>query len=191
MLVFTYKSEKPEEFFMRKRRLISVVLVLVMLFSLPVSAFAAGNKFEEAIVDEAVFSVHNYSESKTVYIEVYIENYPELTDISFISSVANKLYEKQAEYADESFVLMSEKHIAGELALHILLFRLFYLLGGSNESSMFNKYYNGAKDAELNIDEARISPVLIEMVGTLILTFGFNLDLGMDMDIGIGDLIGA
>lgn len=165
---------------MRCRRLISVLLVIVMLFSLSVSAFAAGNSIKDSIISETDFRVKDYSEKKTVTIVVHIEDYPELAGIGMIYDVALALYEKQSEYAekytaehsDATFVLMNKKHIAGELALHILLFRIFYILGGNKEGSMFYEYYNGAKDAEINIDESRLSPVFMEMVGSLILAFG-------------------
>lgn len=157
---------------MRNRRLISVLLVIAMLFSLSVSAFAAGDSIKDEIVEKADFTVATYAETKTVYIEVYIEDYPELAGIGMIHDVALDLYEKQSEYAEEGYILMSQKHIAGELALHVLLFRIFYILGGNKEGSMFNEYYNGAKDAELNIDENRLSPVLMDMVGSFVLAFG-------------------
>lgn len=157
---------------MRSRRLISVLLVVAMLFSLSVSAFAAESKITDSIVSEASFKVKDYAETKTVTIVVHIEDYPELAGISMIHDVALELYEKQAEYDDGTYVLMSKQHIAGELALHVLLFRIFYILGGNKEGSMFSKYYNGAKDAELNIDEARLSPAVMEMVGGLVLAFG-------------------
>lgn len=157
---------------MRNRRLISIVLVVVMFFSLSVSAFAANDNIKDAVVSEADFQVKNYAETKTVTIEVHIEDYPELASLSMIHDVSIALYEKQAEYDDGTYVLMSKKHIAGELALHILLFRIFYILGGNKEGSLFSEYYNGAKDAELNIDEQRLSPAFMEIVGTLVLAFG-------------------
>lgn len=157
---------------MRNRRLISVLLVVAMLFSLSVSAFAAGDSIKDSILSETDFRVKDYSETKTVTIVVHIEAYPELAGIGMIHDVALDLYEKQAEYDDGTFVLMSQKHIAGELALHILLFRIFYILGGNKEGSIFSEYYNGAKDAELNIDENRLSPVFMEMVGSFVLAFG-------------------
>lgn len=157
---------------MRSRRLISVFLVVAMLFSLSVSVFAAESKIMDSIMSETSFNVKAYAETKTVTIVVHMEAYPELAGISMIRDVALELYEKQAEYDDGTYVLMSKQHIAGELALHVLLFRLFYILGGNKEGSMFNEYYNGAKDAELNIDESRLSPALMEMVGGLILAFG-------------------
>lgn len=157
---------------MRSRRVISVLLVIVLLFSCSVSAFAAGETIEEQIVNGSDFRVKDYAESKTVTIVVHIEDYPELASMGVISEVALDLCKKQAEYDDGTYTLMSVTHIAGELALHVLLFRIFYILGGGNEGSMLNEYYNGAKDAELNIDESRLSPVLMRVVGTLVLAFG-------------------
>lgn len=162
---------------MRNRRFISIVLVVVMLFSLSVSAFAANENIKDSIVSEAEFNVRNYAETKTIAIEVHIEAYPELAGLDMIHDVALDLYEKQGEFAEEGYVLMSKQHIAGELALHVLLFRIFYILGGNKEGSMFNEYYNGAKDAELNIDEQRLSPAIMEMVGTLVLAFGSGFGL--------------
>lgn len=157
---------------MRIRRLISVLLVVTMLFSVSVSAFAAGTKIKDDILSEAAFTARDYAESKTLYITVNVEDYPELSGLSMINDVAVELYEKQAEYDDGTYVLMSKQHIAGELAIHVFLFKIFYTLGGDKEDSMFHDNYNSAKVAELNIDEARFSSALIDLVGGIVLAFG-------------------
>lgn len=157
---------------MRIRRLISVFLVVAMLFSVSVSAFAAGSKIKDDIINEATFVARDYAESKTLYITVNVEDYPELSGLSMLNNVAVELYEKQADYDDGTYVLMSKQHIAGELAIHVFLFKIFYTFGGDKEDSMFHDNYNSAKIAELNIDEARFSSGLIDLVGGFVLAFG-------------------
>lgn len=157
---------------MLNRRITSVVLVIVMLFSLSVSAFAANESLKESIISESKFNVTAYGDTKTVNVVVHIEAYPELSGLGMLKDVALALNEKQAEYADESFVLMDTTHIAGELALHVFLFKLVYMLGGNKEGSPLYEQYLSFKDAELNLSEERLNPALVSMVGTLVIVFG-------------------
>lgn len=174
---------------MLNRRITSVVLVIVMLFSLTVNAFAVNDKFKDAIINESEFNVTAYGDTKTVNIVVHIEAYPELTGFDMLKEVALTLNEKQAEYADESFVLMDSKHIAGELALHVFLFKLVYMLGGNKEGSPLYEQYLSFKDAELNLNEDRLNPSLISLAGTLVLVFGGDImqDLEQDLENKVED----
>lgn len=170
---------------MLNRRITSVVLVIVMLFSFAVNAFAVNDKIKDAIINDAEFKVTAYGDTKTVNIVVYIEAYPELAGLDMLNSVTKELYEKQADFADESFVLMDAKHIAGELALHVFLFKLVYIFGGNKEGSPLYENYLSFKDAELNINEERLNPTLVSLVGTLVLAFGG--DIMADLEQGVED----
>ncbi|MBQ8210142.1 MAG: hypothetical protein IJZ35_06145 [Clostridia bacterium] len=148
----------------------AIVLSIILVFSFSLCAFADA---ADEIAGESVCKVRDLGEdAKTVVISVDIENNPELTDIGTLYGVTLALYEKQAELDDGTYVLMSKSHIAGELALHVILFRLFDVLGGSSEDSSINEYYNGAKVAEINIDEERLSPEIFDAIGALIIAFG-------------------
>ena len=153
------------------RRILSVIIVVAMLFSFAVCAFAANENIRDQIVNETEFNISTYEGSKTVSMVVHIEDYPELAELDMIYDVATVLYEKQNELADDSFVLMSKTRITGELALHIMLFRVSYILGGTSESSPLYDYYLTSKDAEINIDEERIDESLINFIGTLVMVF--------------------
>lgn len=160
---------------MLNRRITALVLVVVMLFSFTVNAFAANAVLKDQIIEKSEFKVSSYEGKKTVSIIVHLEEYPELAQLDMLYSVTQDLYALQAEYADDSFVLMDKQHIAGELALHAFFFKIVYMLGGDNEYSPLHDYFLSFKDAELNIDEARLDSSLIAFAGKIVLTLGIDI----------------
>lgn len=171
---------------MLNRRITAIVLVVVMLFAFAFNAFAANATLKNQIVEGSEFNVSSYEGKKTVSIIVHIEDYPELTDLDMLYSVTQDLYALQAEYADDSFVLMDKQHIAGELALHAFLFKIVYMLGGNNEYSPLHEYFLSFKDAELNIGEERLDSSLISFAGKIVLTLGVDISDVVD---GIGGML--
>ena len=153
------------------RRVISVFLAVIMIFSLAVSVCAANEVIRDQIVNETEFNVTTYEDANTITMIVPIEDYPELAGSDMIYDVALALYSKQNEMADDSYVRMSLPRIAGELALHVMLFRFSYILGGSSESSPLHEYYLSSKDAEININEERLDSSFIDTVGVIIIGF--------------------
>lgn len=157
---------------MKLKSIGAILLSIILVFSFALCAFAAGTSVSDEIAVESVYRVRDYGENaKTVVISVDIANNPELFDLGTIYDVTQALYAKQAELDDGTYVLMSKSHIAGELTLHVLLFKLFDMLGGSSEESSFNDYYNGAKVAEINLDEDRLAPEFFDAVGNLVIAF--------------------
>ena len=88
------------------------------------------------------------------------------------------LYEQQGEEMlkngdGETDYLMSYEHIAGELALHALLYaasnEILRVTGVS--SSRLLKLYKSAAQADLNIDEARLPGEVFSIVGVVLMNF--------------------
>ena len=118
----------------------------------------------------------------TLYIRVDIENNPEIFNYDVFRKLVEKLYERQNEemlsdrYGQIDYV-MSYEHIAGELALHAILFAATAnIIAVTNTASeRILKLYNEAAQADLNIDEARVPSQLITLAGKLIINvFKFN-----------------
>ena len=84
-----------------------------------------------------------------------------------------KLYGKQNdEYADEADKLMSYEYIAGELALHAIIYAVtneYLEITGETEGTIYNLWLR-AKNADLNIDESRIPSEIIEILGIFIMS---------------------
>lgn len=121
--------------------------------------------------------------SKTVYVLVDIEKNPEIFDYAVFRKAVEEIYANQGKALSkgedgEINYLMSYEHIAGELALHALVYaatnKLIQTTGTNNETIL--KLYNTAKVAELNIDESRVPSKLISFIGVIIMdVISFNL----------------
>lgn len=119
----------------------------------------------------------------TVYISVDIENNPEIFDLAVFRNVVDALYAAQGEEllknnSGETDYAMSYEHIAGELALHAILYaitsEMIEVTGTKNE--VIVKLYNQAAIADLNYNESRISPEFISFIGVLVVNIlQFNL----------------
>ncbi len=143
-------------------------------------------------VDAAALDIINKSEIEyelvtdkdgTVYISVDIENNPEIFNFSVFKSVVDGLYTAQGEELlknnnGETDYAMSYEHIAGELALHAIVYavtnEIINVTGTKN--SLIVKMYDKAVVAALNYDEKRLPSEVISMVGVLLVDFlQFNL----------------
>ena len=135
---------------------------------------------EEAAKAIADASVYEYTviegEHGTVYIRVNLAEHPELFNAAVFRALVEKLYEGQKEEMlrhDDGSVdyLMSYEHIAGELALHAIVYAaasgLIGLVGEDNET--LYDLYRSAVVADLNVDEKRLSPQMIELFGKVLL----------------------
>lgn len=114
----------------------------------------------------------------TVYIRVNIEENPEIFNYAVFRNLVEDLYAQQGEEMlknDDGEVdyLMSYEHIAGELALHALLYAAsneVLRVTGISSSRLLNLYKSAAQ-ADLNVDEARIPSELISIVGVILMNF--------------------
>ncbi len=155
---------------MKKKAIVSILLCLTLVFCGVMSAFAADRTPEDIAADARMIPVTLDDGRDTIYIRIAIEGEPEILKLSTCIKVARLLYERQqAEYGDSDLALMSERHILGELTMHMIAYCLFKSLGGAEEGSPFHENYERSVVADLNIDEDRVPG--IEAVGALIQMF--------------------
>ena len=126
------------------------------------------------IIDKAEYSYVLLEDGKeTVFIAVNIEEHPEILNRSLLMEATEKLYNEQKAFfpdmAEES--LMSYEHIAGELALHAILYAVsneYLSVTGATEGVIFDLWQK-ARIANLDITESRVPIELIQMMGTYIM----------------------
>lgn len=119
----------------------------------------------------------------TVYISVDIKENPEIFNYSVFKNVVDGLYAAQGEELlknnnGETDYAMSYEHIAGELALHAIIYavtnEIINVTGTKN--SFIIKMYDKAVIAALNYDENRLPTEVFAMLGVLLVDlFQFNL----------------
>lgn len=111
----------------------------------------------------------------TVYIAVDIKNNPDIFNYDVFKKTVEKLYEKQGEALitdsdGNTDYLMSYEHIAGELALHAIIYaaanELISVTGTQNETIL--KLYERAIQADLNVDENRIPWQIFSIFGIIL-----------------------
>lgn len=112
----------------------------------------------------------------TVYIAVDIKDNPDIFNYEVFRKTVEQLYEQQGKAllknADgQTDYLMSYEHIAGELAIHAIVYaamnELIEVTGTKNETIL--KIYESAMNADLNIDEARVPWQVISIFGILLI----------------------
>ena len=116
---------------------------------------------------------------KTVYIAVDLIKNREIFDARVFLNATKKLLKKAEELAiadgmnqnPDSYDLMSYHHLAGELALHMILADVTNDLGATKGNSILRKLYDMAVVSDLNVDEDRIGPALIEFFGHTVVFF--------------------
>ena len=116
---------------------------------------------------------------KTVYIAVDLIKNHEIFDARVFLNTTEKLLKKAEEVAiadgmnknPDKYDLMSYHHLAGELALHMILADVTNDLGATKGNGVLKKLYDMAVVSDLNIDEDRIIPSLIEFFGHTVIFF--------------------
>ena len=137
----------------------------------------------ELIAEGSVYDYQVVENGKgTVIIRVNIAKHPELLNPAVFAALVEKLYAAEQEemlaHGDSSTdYLMSYEHIAGELALHALVWaasnEVIRLTGSSNDTVL--SLYRSAVIADLDYAESRLPSGVIEFLGQLIiLTLKFD-----------------
>lgn len=112
----------------------------------------------------------------TVYIAVNINDNPDLFNYAVFRNVVEQLYKKQGDALlkgsdGNTDYLMSYEHIAGELALHAIIYaatnELISVTGTENETLL--KLYDRAKHADLNVNESRIPWQIFSIFGIILI----------------------
>ena len=135
------------------------------------------------IADTTEFSYALVEDGKgTLYLTVNVEENPQIFNYDVFRALVEQLYARQNEemqkddYGKIDYV-MSYEHIAGELALHTVVFAATNLIldvTKTQDEKIINLYKSAAQ-ATLNADEARAPGALIRFIGTLIINvFTFN-----------------
>ena len=143
--------------------------------------FVEKDKAEEVaadIVANSKYTVKVIADGKqTVYCSIDFEKFPEIYDarvyLLAIEKIQNKCDEVAAtegiDIAGDSYSAMSYSHIAGELALHMILAKLSKDTASWNPISKW--IYERAGIADLNVDESRIPVDLITILGDIVVNF--------------------
>ena len=126
----------------------------------------------DAIVNDADYTVTVMDNGKkTVYISIDLREHPEIVNSDVFRATVKKLAEKQNEYVTEGeegdFDLMSYQHIAGELALHIIVAAAMSAMGKDESDSTMSS----SMIADLNKDESRFPTQLIEFIGKFMMDY--------------------
>ena len=113
---------------------------------------------------------------KTVYVAVDLRTCYEIFDARVFLNATKKIFAKCEELAiadgmdanPDAYDLMTYNHLAGELAMHMILTDISNDMGGSKEGSWLNKIYNMSVVSDLNVDESRVDAGLIRFFGNVL-----------------------
>ena len=116
---------------------------------------------------------------KTVYVAVDLIKNREIFDARVFLNAPEKMLKKAEDLAisqgmeqdPDNFDLMSYHHLAGELALHMIIADITNDLGATKGNGILRDLYDRAVISELNIDEDRLAPALIEFIGETVIFF--------------------
>ena len=115
---------------------------------------------------------------KTVYVAVDLRTCYEIFDARVFLNATKKIFAKCEELAiadgmaanPDAYTLMEYSHLAGELAMHMILTDISNDLGGSKEGSWLNKIYNMSVVSDLNVDESRVNASFIRFCGNILIS---------------------
>lgn len=108
----------------------------------------------------------------TVYISVKLYKYPELFNYKVFKKTIDKFYDNQFNYMepDREYTMMTYRHLAGEMALHQILYKMLVAVGADKASGILGTLYNKAHIVDLNVDESRVPPFIINLAGFILTT---------------------
>jgi len=152
--------------------LIAIITALFQFFPFigPGDAQAVG----QSLAEQAAYTVYTIpgTETRSVLISIPLdeEQFLRLYAKPVLRAFTKAALEEQAsaipEGAQVTFLLMDADHIAGEAQLHLIGYVLTHLAGGEN--GPFAGLYERFRVIDLNVDEARVPPALIDATGRLV-----------------------
>ena len=134
----------------------------------------------QKIADSCRYTITTVEDGrKTVYVAVDLRKSKEIFDARVFLNATQKIFNKCNELAiadgmmedDGLYTLMSYDHLAGELALHMILCDVTNDLGANKGNGILKDLFNKSVVSDLNVDEERIAPALIEFVGQSVVSF--------------------
>ncbi len=176
------------------KKVTAFIMALVIVFSFSFTAFASDGETDKGTLFDYGFRFFSREEvlataeeiaSATVYETSWLEDgtesviisidlraHPELGNISVFIESVRAMVDRSAEYVSDTAAnveLMNYTQVAGELALHIVMLMTLDRLAGTGLIENVEELYIMTEVADLNIDEQRVSPQFINIVGTLIM----------------------
>ena len=125
----------------------------------------------DAIAQDADYTITTMENGKkTVYIAVDLREHPEIANLDVLRAAVKKLDAKQKDTAAGEagdYDLMSYQHIAGELALHVIVAAAMSAIGKDESDDTLRS----SMVANLNKDESRFPTQLIEFIGRFIMDY--------------------
>ena len=134
----------------------------------------------QKIADSCKYTITTVNDGrKTIYVAVDLRKSKEIFDARVFLKATEKVFNKCNELAiadgmmegDGLYTLMSYNHLAGELALHMILADVTNDLGATKGNGILRDLYNKAVVSDLNVDEDRIAPAIIEFFGQSVVFF--------------------
>ncbi|MDR2687786.1 MAG: hypothetical protein LBB75_08525 [Oscillospiraceae bacterium] len=152
-----------------------ILAILTALFQFmplagPADAQAAGRELAE----QAVYTIYTIpgggTQSVLISIPLEDEQYLRLYSPPVLRAFTRSALALQQEKIpagaeDVAFLLMNARHIAGETQLHLIGYVVTYLAGGA--AGPLAGLHERFRVIDLNVDEDRVPPALIEFVGGL------------------------
>ena len=134
----------------------------------------------QKIADSCKYTITTVDDGrKTIYVAVDLRKSKEIFDARVFLNATKKVFDKCKEMAiadgmmegDGLYTLMSYNHLAGELALHMILADVTNDLGASKGNGILKDLFNKSVVSDLNVDEDRLAPALIEFFGQTVVFF--------------------
>lgn len=134
----------------------------------------------QKIADSCKYTITTVDDGrKTIYVAVDLRKSKEIFDARVFLNATKKVFDKCNEMAiadgmmegDGLYTLMSYNHLAGELALHMILADVTNDLGASKGNGILKDLFNKSVVSDLNVDEDRLAPALIEFFGQTVVFF--------------------
>ena len=128
----------------------------------------------QVLAEQAIYTVYTIpgTETRSVLVSIPLDEaqFLQLYAKPVLRSFTKAALEQQAsaipEGAQVTFLLMDANHIAGEAQLHLIGYIFTHIAGGEN--GPFAGLYERFRVIDLNVDEARVPPPLIEATGWLV-----------------------
>lgn len=134
----------------------------------------------QKIADSCKYTITTVDDGrKTVYVAVDLRKCKEIFDARVFLNATEKVYNKCNELAiadgmmegDGLYTLMSYHHLAGELALHMIIADVTNDLGANKGNGILKDLFDKSVVSDLNVDEDRLAPALIEFFGQTVILF--------------------
>ena len=151
-----------------------IAIITALLQFLPFLGPGDAQAVGQALAEQAIYTVYTIpgAETRSVLISIPLdeEQFLQLYAPPVLRAFTKAALEEQAsaipEDARVAFLLMDADHIAGETQMHLAGYVLTHLAGG--EKGPFAGLYERFRVIDLNVDEARVPPLLIDTTGRLV-----------------------